>query len=382
MSCRGFAAIIFSLGLPKNFRPSTAYSTYRFTATRPFSSMNNMQRRDIVVDTDGGFDDLFALTMLLGSPSVNLKLITTVHGMTDPELAAKTIRRMLFMFGYQDEVKVVAGAKKADECEHSIYDYSWGRDYVSNFKEKVNQLGLPALPDDDSYDYIPCREKAVNALVEALTREKSSDGAPVTLLCLGSLTNIQASMPGLLKSSTPASSRELIVMGGAVHCPGNCATNKAAEFNLHMNPKASHSVFANSKEVFQSISLADLSTANENHRDYINKFIQNIAATHAGDKNLMNYPAHKFLSSLISAEPLSSTYDPIAATFFLNPDAIESVPTPIDVCEKTGVTSPVENMENHPSATIVSLGTKLHVDKYLQTIKNIMLGESATMSMK
>ena len=59
-----------------------------------------VQPKDVILDTDivGDIDDTWALGMLVNSPELNLKLVSTATG--NPLLRAKCVAKMLTRFRY------------------------------------------------------------------------------------------------------------------------------------------------------------------------------------------------------------------------------------------------------------------------------------------
>jgi len=321
-----------------------------------------LTNRQIVVDTDVGLDDLFALTMLLGSPYGNqIKLITTVHGMTDPVLGARTVRRLLARFGREQDVVVVAGGEYVEEDGmHTLAAYDWGREYLRLYASKIEQLGLPPSVVDESEreSAPPSKAEAANALVASFSK-----GQPTTLLCLGPLTNIAAAIPELLE--VYPKHFDLVVMGGAVHCNGNMGPNDEAETNFFCDPRSAHDVFAAAGRIFKSVRVGDLNTANETHCDRINAFVREREGTTGSTGPVVA----SLFAALASVEPTSSGYDPITAAFLLDPAALSTSPHNIVVDAITGVSSSVGS--EYPDAAAISLATKLNIGAFLNILQGL-----------
>jgi len=318
-----------------------------------------ISKRQIVVDTDVGFDDLFALTILLGSPiRNNIKLITTVHGMTDPVLGAKTIRRLLARFGRDDIVVVAGGEYVTEEGMNTLTVHDWFRDYQESYAGLIEQLGLPDAVEDSNSES-PSKTNAANAIVSTC-----SQGA-TTVLCLGPLTNIAAAIPALLE--VYPKDFDLVIMGGAVNCKGNTGPDNEAEVNFFCSPRAAHEVFVAAGRIFQSVSVADLATANETHCETINAFVRERREGSTGDGT--GPIVASLLAALTSVHPTSSGYDPITTAFLLNPAAISTSKYNVIVDAITGVSSSVG--AEHPDAATISLATELDIVGFLDILKEI-----------
>ena len=57
-----------------------------------------MPRKNIIVDTDAGPDDLLALAYLLVNPDITVEAITLTYGLAHAERAAVNISRMVAAF--------------------------------------------------------------------------------------------------------------------------------------------------------------------------------------------------------------------------------------------------------------------------------------------
>ena len=126
------------------------------------------RRTPAILDTDIGddIDDTWALTLLLKSPELDLKLVTTDYGNTI--YRAKIVARLLEV-AKRTDVAVGIGRKQADATGAQE---PWVRDYdLSKYPGKVYQDGVQALIDVIMH---------------------SSE--PVTLICIGPVPNIKAAL--------------------------------------------------------------------------------------------------------------------------------------------------------------------------------------------
>jgi inosine-uridine nucleoside N-ribohydrolase len=172
--------------------------------------------RPIVIDTDPGLDDAMALLLALRSPELDVRALSIVHGNGAVEQCALNARRVLQVAGRCD-LPLATGAPAPLVRERLGGWVGHGPD------------GLGNIPGE------PCAERpggpgAVRFMMEMLASAKE----PITLVPIGPLTNV-----ALLLAAAPelrAQIREIVMMGGAVFCPGN--RTPAAEFNVLADPEA------------------------------------------------------------------------------------------------------------------------------------------------
>lgn len=322
--------------------------------------VGNVLRKSVVVDTDVGLDDLFALCLLFGRQDVDVKLVTTVGGMTTPEVGARTVRRLLAAFGRSDDVPVVAGRTG----RYTIADASeWGRDFAATYPEKLERLGLPPPLED----VVDGSDDAVRHLAEILSSEGSE--SPPTLLCLGPLSNVAAAISS--SSFSPLRKVDAVLMGGAVRCAGNSGPGNEAEFNFWADPVATHDVFSErGREHFRSILMADLSTANEDSCATVKDFLVGPPMFDEADNEskITRITSLELLRSLVDLEPSCSGYDTIATAGFLSDDVLsETEEVRVRVDPETGATT--EANANEDDAVVVRLGTKVDAQALLRVLE-------------
>jgi len=123
----------------------------------------------VVVDTDTALDDLRAITMLLNSDGVDIRLIVTSDGSSSPRGGYENVSRLLTYF-HQNDTRVAAGrtlSKPSPEWRSISENIEW-----------------PSLTSGSHNN-----RKTASAAVEIVrTLEKQS--GKVVYLCLGPMTNI------------------------------------------------------------------------------------------------------------------------------------------------------------------------------------------------
>ncbi|UVS81290.1 nucleoside hydrolase [Actinokineospora sp. UTMC 2448] len=176
----------------------------------------------LVIDTDPGVDDAFALALAARSPDIDLAAVTTVFGNVGLDRTTANALGLLALAGRPD-VPVAAGAARplVYPAPHEA-DYAHGQDGLSGGAAR-----LPAHPHGLH------RLGAIDLLAQTLRDSPT----PVTLAPIGPLTNI-----ALLMATHPdlrSKIDRLVIMGGAL-TGGN--TTAAAEFNIWADPEAAYRV--------------------------------------------------------------------------------------------------------------------------------------------
>ncbi|NMG10636.1 nucleoside hydrolase [Brasilonema sp. UFV-L1] len=180
----------------------------------------------IILDTDPGGDDIFALLWLLGFVKQGLAELVAVTS-ADGNVAAKRTfscaSQILNLTGFS-HIKVGRGVPvKGQGLEDAAHIH--GSDGMGNLSHT-----LPAA----THTF----EEACYS-DEIIIDELNADPEGITIIAIGPLTNLAAAetkSPGILKKA-----KEIVIMGGAFFCPGNVTPH--AEFNIWFNPEAAQTVF-------------------------------------------------------------------------------------------------------------------------------------------
>jgi len=175
----------------------------------------------VIIDTDPGVDDAIAILMALAWPELELVGMTTVGGNVPVSRGTRNALALLEYAGRQ-EVPVAQGA--ARPCR-GRFEYSYPFHGPS---------GLPRrLPKP--------KTRPVDASATDFLATKLQDNpGQIILVVLGPLTNL-ANLLTRYPAALPLAA-SLVVMGGAVDCPGN--VTPYAEFNSHSDPVAAHEVLS------------------------------------------------------------------------------------------------------------------------------------------
>lgn len=187
----------------------------------------------VLVDTDGGFYDAWAISMLLTCDQSSLHKyhvvgITTVNGVTTVENALQNVHRILKTIGGKSERIPVYQGMESPMVSHgdSIRRPSFfGSDGFGD-----------AFPPEEISSYATSTH-AVNAIIKFAEKYKGK----LVVLGLGPLTNLAMAvkMQPLIKSMI----KEVYILGGNAEGVGNVTV--CSEFNFHVDPEAAQVVLEN-----------------------------------------------------------------------------------------------------------------------------------------
>jgi inosine-uridine nucleoside N-ribohydrolase len=177
-----------------------------------------------LLDTDPGIDDAMALLFALASPELELLGITTVFGNVAVEQTARNALHILDVGGRPD-LPVVAGAAQPLVRPPFASSGFHGADGLGN-------LNLPA-PERAPTEWAGGAPAFIADTVLARPGE-------ITLIAVGPLTNLAHALQHEPRLASAV--RQVILMGGAVYCPGNITP--VAEANIYHDPEAARLVFA------------------------------------------------------------------------------------------------------------------------------------------
>jgi purine nucleosidase len=182
------------------------------------------EKRDLIIDTDPGADDVVALLLALASPEeLNVMAITTVAGNVRIEKTSRNARLAREWAG-REEVPVYAGA---------------GRPLVRTpiYAENIHgKEGLPGVEVHEPQKGL-AEGNAVQYLVETL---RNAAPHSITIAMLGPQTNLALAL--VQAPEITQGIKEVVVMGGAHFNGGNITP--VAEFNLYADPDAAKVVLA------------------------------------------------------------------------------------------------------------------------------------------
>lgn len=177
--------------------------------------------QEVILDTDIGddIDDIFALGILLASPEIHLRGITSAWG--DTALRSRMIDRVLCETGRED-VPVFTGVATQREDAAAFSQAPWARAGVDRKHE--------------------------DAVAFLLDQARSHPGE-ITLIAIAPLTNLGAAI-----DRDPEAFRKLkrvVLMGGSVDRGyGPAGTKPSAEYNIKMDVSAAQKLFQSGVPIF------------------------------------------------------------------------------------------------------------------------------------
>jgi pyrimidine-specific ribonucleoside hydrolase len=176
----------------------------------------------VIIDTDPGVDDAFAIALACASPEVELLAVTTVFGNASLDTTTRNALRVLALCDRED-VPVARGAARP-----LVYPQVHEAELVHGNDGLSGRAAT--LPDSRV-------EVSTVDAVELMASVLRDAVEPVTIVPIGPLTNI-ALLLAAYPSLHPKIER-LVVMGGAL---GGGNTTAVAEFNLWSDPEAARRV--------------------------------------------------------------------------------------------------------------------------------------------
>ncbi|MFE5123611.1 nucleoside hydrolase [Streptomyces sp. NPDC056669] len=174
----------------------------------------------MVIDTDPGVDDTWAILFLAAQPDVEIVAVGAAHGNVPTAVAAANALRVLDVAGL-DQVPVAVGHPAPLQQSLRTAEFVHGEDGLGG------KAG-PASP----------REVSPESAAEQLVRLARQRPGELTLLALAPLTNIVLALR--LEPSLPRLLRRVVFMGGAFHVAGNVSA--WAEANSAHDPEAAEEV--------------------------------------------------------------------------------------------------------------------------------------------
>ena len=172
----------------------------------------------VILDTDIGddVDDFWALIMMLRSPELDVRLITTAHG--NVAFRARIVAKALQIAGRTD-IPIGVGWRAAGCEQHRPCEADWAEDY--------DLAEYPGTIHDDG--------------VGAICRTIRQSDRPITLVAIGALPNVAEALrrdPAIIENS------RFVGMHGSVYQGYGGSPEPCAESNVrHHTPHCQH-VFA------------------------------------------------------------------------------------------------------------------------------------------
>lgn len=290
--------------------------------------------RIVIIDTDAGSDDLMAIAFLLSRPDIRVEAITIVNGMAHVPEGAKNILRLLELAGRRD-VPVFMGRETP---------LSGSAQFPADVRRATDELPGVTLPE-------ATRAVESRSAVEFLSKRFADAAHPAQVLALGPLTNLAEAFESQPRAARMI--RQLVIMGGAVHVPGNLGDggifktdNAVAEWNIYIDPGAAKIIFASGIPIRLvpldatqrvPIDMALLEQFESRAKTPLARFVSQILALNRDDIRQEFYFA----------------WDPLAAVSLANPAVVTFKPMAIDISDQLGeLGRTVEVPKRRPNAQV------------------------------
>ncbi|WP_299947999.1 nucleoside hydrolase [uncultured Ruegeria sp.] len=176
----------------------------------------------LIIDTDPGIDDAMAIAYAAAAPDIELIGLTTIFGNTHVHQSSRNARFLVDKLGLK--IPVAEGAPFArGEDRHAPSEHVHGPEGFGDITE-IPQIG----------------ENHVQPAAEFLVEMARKHRGELVICAIGPLTNIADAIK--LDPEFAGNLANLVIMGGAVFCPGNITEH--AEANIYHDAKAANEVFA------------------------------------------------------------------------------------------------------------------------------------------
>jgi inosine-uridine nucleoside N-ribohydrolase len=277
----------------------------------------------IVLDTDigGDIDDAFALALVLSSPELDLRAVTTVSGNT--QARARLAAKMLWVAGRR-EVPVAAGEPGG---KMAMEQTRWADGFTS-----------PMLLSESA--------------VDLLKAEIDRNPGEITVVAIGPLTNVAA----LLKQYPAVRTRikRIALMGGSIARGYYPDSGPTAEYNIAADAAAAQTVFSSGIPILMApLDVTARLQLDEPHR-------QQLFALHT--------PMAEALHALYTLwnQPTPTLHDPMAVGLLINPALCRSQPLAIEI-DSHGMTRSVRGKP--PNATVaLETNPAAFIDFYMSRV--------------
>lgn len=276
----------------------------------------------VIIDTDPGVDDAFALLLAMRSPELKIEGITAVAGNVPLDLTLPNALRMVEIAG-RDDIPVAAGAKGPLLRRLVTATYAHGE----------NGLGGASFPEPKRK---PIRDPAADFIRQTVRKYPEE----ITLLTIGPLTNIAAALNS--DADLARMVRGLVMMGGSLS-GGNITP--AAEFNIYVDPEAARIVFQSGIPITMvGLDVTRKTSLTDEHvktLEVAQNPVSQAGATIA--RNAINHNRERgFLSG-------PNMHDSLAVAGFLDPSILQFQDYYVDV-ETTGELTAGETLGYSPNA--------------------------------
>lgn len=256
----------------------------------------------ILIDCDPGIDDALAIALAYSSDGVEVASIETVCGNVGVDQSTKNLLKVLNLLKVEFYPLIGKGSSRPLARKPVSARGVHGRDGLADLGISISDV-CPKIFD------------GVRLFIETLSR-----GRIDTVVALGPLTNLARAIekaPWITKRI-----RRLVVMGGAVHVPGNITPH--AEFNFYVDPEAASFVIKKglpltlvSLDTTQSFMLeredaAPLSGYKNQLGNFLNGIINYSINSHRSRFGLRGAYIHDPLAMAVAIDPDLGCFEKVA----------------------------------------------------------------------
>jgi len=275
------------------------------------------ERMKMIIDTDPGVDDAMAIFFAARCDEIELIGLTTVFGNVTVEIATRNALRLTEMAGLSVPVAQGAGQPLV----------------LPPFAPSANVHGAEGFGDVPAEE--PQGKPVSEDAADFMARLARENPGQITICAIGPMTNIAEAMRR--DPSFAGNVAQIVLMGGAVHVPGNITPH--AEANTYHDPHALAEVLASDAKV----TIVGLDVTMQVLCDAAD--FANLAKTSPGQGGFLQQASYFYLKFYegfgVSGCGL---HDPAAVIACIRPDLFEVRPTAIDVVlsgAAAGQTKPV-----------------------------------------
>ena len=181
----------------------------------------NAAAQKIIIDCDPGIDDAIAIILAMEYSKFEILGITTVFGNATVEQATENALKLVELSG--KNIPVHKGAERPLVIPlNNPPDFVHGTDGFGNTNQAKSSLQVASA-------------SAADFIVQTI----NGNPGEITILAIGRLTNLARALA--LDPGIAANIKDVVLMGGALHVPGN--VTPVAEANISGDPHAADRVF-------------------------------------------------------------------------------------------------------------------------------------------
>jgi len=238
----------------------------------------------ILIDTDAALDDLRAINLFLASPEFEILAITASDGALSPEEGLIKIKALLNGFGHEGIPSGMGGVvqEKAPSWRNFCQRVRWGNEESTKIRAEI---------------------LAVDLILSAIEREDE----PVTIVCLGGLTNIA----GALKVKPQIIDRILKIVWY------NDSAKPLSGTNYEIDKEAAQAVISS------GVPLEMVSNTGKNAFVFDTQILQSIGAVHSpyGERIFTTHSDESVMKRIESGH--LKLWDDLLPVYLLYPDLFE-----------------------------------------------------------